>query len=502
MIRGISKIDSFSIRNQDYIDFDGSNIPALSQFNAIKMIDSRCVLDRPITIDYKGCKQSTHIVDFKVEVTKNPQAHATLAVGIENVHEAENDTVLKFDLNGIITLRVSEIEFENIASAIEKNLSISIYGKPEKTINFESDSDRQTVLLDDLIFTYHVGKLPKLSWYLESLRSHNAKFLNPLSLKHRGHVGSIIDELAQSAAEAELVFDKYDKRLEIICEIIPELRTALREWKEDQSENEYQTNLWAHSPEEFRKSILGLDKQEQKTLEEQYDTLWGNFEASTSIRLGENNYGAASKGFEPNPEELEWIGQRYLELTPLRSKTLEKILVNSLLYVETIAFARTVQSTEKSFGSPIPTRIEKNKNEDTSFLGFTQVFGYSLWISTKYIGSEVIKVGITLGLATLITNENIAASWTITTGYTLFRWWRRIHFIQNEPSVKQGTLLQKMIEVQSLANKRTFNPQYTRRRLEKVSDDGAVFSPLVFSILDRQINLDSSFKETLNANRN
>jgi hypothetical protein len=49
-----------------------------------------------------------------------------------------------------------------------------------------------------------------------------------------------------------------------------------------------------------------------------------------------------------------------------------------------------------------------------------------------------------------------------------------------------------MPDVQSLASKRTYNAQYTRTRLEKGSDEGAVFSPLVFSILDRQIKLDSN----------
>lgn len=491
MIRGIAKIDALSIRNQNPIDFDGSDTPALSQFNVIKLIESRCVLDRPITIDYKGRKQSTYVLDFKVELTKHPQAHATLALGIENVHESENNTVLKFDLNANITLRVSAIEFENISKEIEKNLSISIYGNPEKRIHFESDYDWQTVLLEDLIFTYHVGKLPKSSWYLESLRSHNAEFLNPLSLKHRGHVASIIDELAQSAAEADLIFDKHDKRLEIICEIIPELRVALREWKQDQIDSEYQTNLWAHSPEDFKKSILGLDKSEQKKLEDQYDTLWGNFEASAAITLGENNHGAASQGFEPNSEELDWIGERYLNLSPLRSKTLEKILVNSLLYIETVSYARTIKSNTKQFGSALGLRIFKDTEKDASYLGLATTFGNSLWTYAKYLVSEAVKIGLTFGLSIIITHENQTASWTITTGYTLYRWWRQIHFIQNEPTVKQTTLLIKMIDVQSLANKSIYNARYAQRRLEKVSDEGAVFSPLIFSILDRQIKLDS-----------
>jgi hypothetical protein len=492
MIRGIAKIDSISVRNHKLIDLDESNSIPL-KFTAAKQIDSRCILEQPITIEYKGCKRSTHLAEFKIEITRNQQSHATLAVGIEYVRKTDNNSVVNFDLNAILTLRVSEVEFENIENKIDGKLSISIYGRPEKEFKFDSEfeSEWEIVELEDLAFTYRIGNLPKSDWLEESLRAHNAKFLNPLSLKHRGHVPEIINELAQSAAEAELVFDKYDSRLEVICEIIPELRTALREWKADPRSNDSYDNLWANSPEEFKSVIADFDKAEKTKLEDQYDTLWGNFEASTAIKFGENNYGASKYGFEPNPQELEWIGERYLQLSPLRSKTLEKILINSLLYIETISFARQIKTNETPLESTAPTRLNVDKEKDASYLGLAKTLGSGLWTTTKHFGTELIKVAITFGIATLLTSENVTASWVITTGYTLFRWWRRIHFLNNEPIVKQTLLLQKMINVQQLANKQTYNANYTRETLSKASDEGAIFSPLVFSILDRQIKLDS-----------
>jgi len=502
MIRGIAKIDSSSVRNYESTDFTALSALRSTQFTATNQIDSICVMDRPITIKYKGCEHSTHIADFKIEITENQQPHATLSVGVENARKSENGTVFRFDLNVILTLRVSAIEFVNIENKIDKNLSISIYGRPKEEIKFDSEDEWEFTELDDLVFTYRIGKLPKISWYQESLRAQNDQFLRPLSIKRRGHVGAILDELSQSAAEVGLIFDRYDKRLEIICEIIPELRVALREWKQAPTENDYGTNLWAYSPEDFKVSIAGLDKSEQKELEEQYDTLWGNFEAASAISNGENNYGAASKGFEPNSEELDSIGGRYLNLSPLRSKTLEKILINSLLYIETVSYARTIKPNKKQFGSAIGLRIYSDAKKDDGYWGLTKTFGTNLSFYAKYIGSEVLKIGLTFGASLVVTNENLAVSWAITIGYTLFRWWRQVHLIQNEPAVKQSSLLVKMIEVQLLANKRNFNAQYTRTRLEKAGDEGAVFSPLVFSILDRQINLDSSFKNTSNANSN
>jgi hypothetical protein len=156
-----------------------------------------------------------------------------------------------------------------------------------------------------------------------------------------------------------------------------------------------------------------------------------------------------------------------------------------------MAFARSIKSTEKIFGVKVPSRINKNKEVDTSYAGLTKELRTSIWTTTKYLVSEFIKIVITFGVSAFITNENLTASWTITTGYTLFRWWRRIHFIRNEPEIQQSTVLHKMIQVQTLANKQTFNAQYTRTKLVQASDEGAVFSPLVFSILDRQIKLDS-----------
>ena len=489
-LQGITYIDSVTVSHRKKFSPETDTSPSSLQFKSYQLIKSNLILNEPLSIQYKNCKQTTYVAEILIGIANDTFPHATLSLRIENPYEIENNSITRFDLGVQISLFLPPANFDLISNQIGKELSLSFLGRHDEHINLD-ESLWEVVDLEHLDISYEYGIHQKPNWYKESLRSNTAIHLNKLTLKHSGHVGAIINELSQSAAEFGIVLERFDKKVELIQEIIPELRTALREFKVDPLTNDNHSNLWAHQPEEFKKSVATIEKAERVKLEDQYDKLWGNFEVSTAISQGENNYGAASQGFEPNPEELEWIGERYLQLSPLRSKTLEKILVNSLLYAETIAFARSIKSTEKLFGVRIPSRINKNKEIDASYAGLFKELQTSIWTTTKYLVSELIKIVITFGVSVLITNENLTASWTITTGYTLFRWWRRIHFIQNEPEIQQSKVLHKMIQVQTLANKQTFNAQYTRSKLAQASDEGAVFSPLVFSVLDRQIKLDS-----------
>ena len=489
-LQGITYIDSVSVSHRKKFNPATDKSPSSLEFKSYQLIKSNLILNEPLSIKYKDCIQTTYVAGISIEVANDTVPHATLTLLVDNPYELENNSITRFDLQVQISLFLPPANFDLISNQIGKELSLSFLGRHDAHINLD-ESLWEVVELEHLEISYEFGIQQKPNWYKECLRSHTAMHLKKLTLKHSGHVGAIINELSQSAAELGIVLERFDKKVELIQEIIPELRTALREFKVDPLTNDNYSNLWAHQPDEFKKSVAAIEKAERVKLEDQYDKLWGNFEASTAISLGENNYGAASQGFEPNPEELEWIGERYLQLSPLRSKTLEKILVNSLLYAETMAFARSIKSTEKIFGVKVPSRINKNKEVDTSYAGLTKELRTSIWTTTKYLVSEFIKIVITFGVSAFITNENLTASWTITTGYTLFRWWRRIHFIRNEPEIQQSTVLHKMIQVQTLANKQTFNAQYTRTKLVQASDEGAVFSPLVFSILDRQIKLDS-----------
>jgi hypothetical protein len=138
-------------------------------------------------------------------------------------------------------------------------------------------------------------------------------------------------------------------------------------------------------------------------------------------------------------------------------------------------------------GFSLPEKIIKDKEADYGFFSMLKIYAQAIWQTAKYLLIDGLKIALTFAVAFTVTNENHTASWIVTTGYTVFRWWRHIFLESKKTDSKELDLLTKMVNVHQDANNHYYNPRYLREKLYDVSKAGAVYSPLVFSILDLQI---------------
>ena len=168
----------------------------------------------------------------------------------------------------------------------------------------------------------------------------------------------------------------------------------------------------------------------------------------------------------------------------MRSDELERILISSLIYAETIAFARTILSKNKLMGMSIPTTLIKKSTEYED----VKSIAMALWVTTKHLSVEGIKIALTFAFAFFLSNENHTAAWVVTTGYTLFRWWREVALNLGKKGLSEIELLQEMAGFHKLVDDQVNNPRLLHEKLYKITDQGAVFSPCVFTLIDRQIN--------------
>ena len=111
----------------------------------------------------------------------------------------------------------------------------------------------------------------------------------------------------------------------------------------------------------------------------------------------------------------------------------------------------------------------------------------TFWDVSKLIFFDAVKIAATFAIAFVISNEDNLIAWIITTGYTVFRWWREAFIASLTPQDKKYVLLEKMNQVHKLSSKYHFDPSHLKNQLNEVSKEGAVFSPYIFTLLDLQI---------------
>ena len=360
---------------------------------------------------------------------------------------------------------------------------IFIFDLPLK-LTLDAGEATKTIPISRPKYNYLVGHPQYPNWYEPALASNTNALIGNLSFRQYSQTAVIVGQLVGSAAASHLLLEADDKRVETAIELISDLRVATRERKIDPLIDDSYSNLWDHSLLNFQQAISSLEEVERKKLADQYDRLWGNFNITSAIQFGENENGALASGFEPNADELDSVARRLVTLTPMRSDELERILISSLIYAETIAFARKILSKEKLMGMTIPTVIIKKSAE---YDGVKSI-AIAVWATTKNIAVDCIKIALTFALAFIVSNENHIAAWIVATGYTLFRWWREMALIMGKKDLSEIELLLKMAVFHKLVDDQSSNPRLLREQLYKITDKGAVFSPWVFTLIDRQIN--------------
>jgi hypothetical protein len=491
MIEGFAKIQEISIRK--YMptlrkENDQNDSLPLSEEITVR---TKLVLRRKLVVSHNGFVKSTNIIDIKLILSDdNTQTSFYISTTPELNHEEgressnETNTSFYFDAELIIYLPKSDLQLflNNLNSDMYINTSFYLKDSlnsqgeviAEKSINFYEVSSFES--------SYLIGR-KHVHWYAEGLRQKVESHLDNLLIKRRGQISQIINEISESATESKIVNDDYDVELNSIKELMIDLRVALRAEKLDSSDS----NLWYRGNDDFKNAIQTFTETEQDSLIEKYDTLWRPIDISAVIKWGEDKYGAAASGYDPKGEELEYVVSRLIKLNTLRSRTLENILVNSLIYTETILFARTILSEETFLGVSIPTQMIKGTKNDDNYSDIFKNLAKACWQISLYFLYEVIKIAITFAIALFITSENHTAAWVITTGYTIFRWWRQVFTLSLTPKNESRVLLNEMVHLYQLTKNDDYNPRLIREQLVEVTKKGAVFSPHLFSLIDFQI---------------
>jgi len=277
----------------------------------------------------------------------------------------------------------------------------------------------------------------------------------------------VVSELANSAIERQPSIAELTQGFETVTEILSEIREAFRK------------------PREFKNSIVDLDAAEVKSLESRSDSIWQHFNIGDILKRGEAVTGPSKHGFEPQVDELNHFAQRILALKGMHSSFLEWALVNALIYAECIKFARCVQSTETFLGFNMSS---KPWSEPWAKASPKKLWKFAI-IRLGSLVLEAIMIGLTFVVANYLTQENVLATWTITTGVTMARWICAAIFRSANPlfNSEEKKLLRRMTSVHSLIEDGDFNARLLRDQLYRITDEGARFSDWVFHILDARI---------------
>jgi hypothetical protein len=304
--------------------------------------------------------------------------------------------------------------------------------------------------------------------------------LNDLVFKDYSQIGSIIRQFEESAQKAGLSSDSdeiYEAK-----NIITSLRPAFRDYKENASGY----NIWTDDKEDFLKEISSQSKEDQDKLKRQYDTIWHYYNIATILKVGEKNSQPVKDGLNPSVDDIEEVASRLLQLKHIYSRLLENLIVGSLIYCETVAFARTVVSDEKMFGTKVPTEIKGAGSG-----GFLETVGKATGQTLLYYFKESLKIGFTYAISSLLTGNEVTANWVITCSYTACRWYFAHKAAKTDIEVTTYQLLSKMCTLHTYFSKGVVNFPLLRDQLYKLEAEGARFSPMVYEVIDRVIARDS-----------
>jgi hypothetical protein len=493
MFEGFTKIQSLSIRKFKPVLFPIENEQSdILNFSEESIIKTKLILKSELKISYKGCIEKTQIADITFNFEDGIQPSASLFVEVNDVYEFDSQEegddekpLDSFELKLKLKVKLPLSELKYFLNYLNTNFCVYISCSLNNKADIVLEKTWANFEIDYFEYSYLINH-DQVKWYSYGVQSIANSYLQKLSIGYSGQLRQIIEELSESAVHADLILNEDDKDLETVFELIRDLRCALREKKDDPSADYDFSNLWHRDSVEFQTAIKIFPQSEQKELIEKYDQLWTNIDISSGLKWGEDKYGAIAKGFDPIQDQIEDVAIMFLKLKVLQSRKLEQILISSLIFAETIAFGRNLFSKKKnSSGSSVSPRfIDSKEIDDPSYF---QIIINTVLETGKVMLLEAIKLVSTFFIALVVTSENIMATWIVTTGYTVFRWWRQVFIASLTPENKQYALLDSMIQIYRLSTNYNFDASHLKTQLNEVSKEGAVFSPYIFTLLDLQI---------------
>lgn len=293
-----------------------------------------------------------------------------------------------------------------------------------------------------------------------------------------GQVQLIAREIAESASTTALTRQEALSLIEKVGNLLADLRSAMR--PHEPAPGEQFGTIWLLRPDEFEQLLGKYDAEQQKTLRARYDMVWLHYDSMLAMTEGEKKYGAPKDGFQPKADELEEVVRQYLALPAGRSRFLEWVLVDALLYCECIAFAQTVLSEKTFLGMKVASELT---GVSTSLKRSAKELGK---LALRGVG-ELVVIALTFLGASVLTAQDSQSAWVVTTGVTAARWIRKAIVLTHAktPEQIQYQLLRDMSSVQRAVTKvPDFSASHLMDQLNRLSEKGAVFSPLVYRLLD------------------
>ena len=278
-----------------------------------------------------------------------------------------------------------------------------------------------------------------------------------------------IGRMAQSATQLQELVDAASER---ISEFREALRPA-RNWKGSEEIN------WRLAGEAFEQAYA--DRSNWEELKVGFDAMWWHCSMRDILRLGEQAAGMQQHGHWPQLDMLEACARELLQRPALRSELLERQLVDVLVFLENLAFAQTVRWEQRSGNPSYPDELGPTPAPSVR---------KALWKSVRSVALEASLLLGTWLLATVIATGNTLAIWAFFLAGTAFRW--SIKKLERlRPGVAASTqeqaedLLADMVRVASLFKHVNFHRGLVWRELARLTSRGAVYSPFVFELLER-----------------
>lgn len=268
---------------------------------------------------------------------------------------------------------------------------------------------------------------------------------------------------------------------EVLSEVMDGLRVAFHPtmWEPN---DEIPNNVFRHAPEEFKKAISELPVGQAKTLNDSYDRVWAHVSILHVIQAGEDQSQLAKYHLLPNLEDIESLASTYCKHPELISPLMEWALVDAMLYVETIGFARALGSDNRIVGHQYmaPLKPVGFRKQVKGFLSQAAAWGFGEGFCLGY-------TCIAAGLANALSGSGF---WLLFWGITALRWVRQ----KKDPALdllnKNSQLLSDMASAHEKLKTYDFNAGLLRSQLYSLELRGAVFSIEVYNILDKRLTRD------------
>lgn len=452
-------------------------------WNGKTILESQGLLLSPI---YVRCgEQYDNFQTCKVRITFDGLAHGddTLIKECVRLSASNHD----FDAGLTLYVQAPKSLEALLLQSIQQGIQLTVTGlmglSDHREIVIDPESGFVNKQLEDAHLSWGIGDFDPPQWVGSTLKNVVWAQFEKYPLLHRSQVWKVYQEFADSFGKDAYSLVPTAEEVDAIVEVISDVRSSLRPYKKLSGDEDSFGSTWFSSPQRAKEISAKLSSDEAKTFCKKYDTLWGTFNIYAIVQSGEKDFGALAEDYEPKLEEIEEAAHKLLDMDQRYfSQTLENLLINALIYAETVEYARNVYSKEKFLGVSVPSPLKglRSGKTDNPLVALSKL----LW----QFGVEALSIGLTFAAAYFVTSQDSVSSWVITTGLTLYRWvLNLVREVFSDDRKNKLELASAMMGLHDLTNKPIFSSQYVYAEAVRVSQKGAIFKPAVLLLLERQI---------------